>query len=137
MYRGKYVIGLALDDIDNRRLEAILFSSTMTHKHAAELFGFGEYVVSAGFFSLHVTRPEDLSGDGTVMTAGGKVAVSLSGESETLQLGRQPLDDFYIKRALGLIEEREFTQDKRKADYSTGYELVRLRRLAERDRKLG
>lgn len=133
--KQKYVIGLALQDINNRRLECILFAETMTHKDAAELFQFGEDVVSAGFFDLHYNGPQALSGDGTAMTAG-SITATVHGRSETLDVGGQPFDEYYVRRALGL-RQRDATVRDRIADYRLGREIIDARRKKEEARTSG
>lgn len=124
--KGKYIIGLALDNIDNRRLEAILFAETMTHKHAAELFGFGDYVVSAGFFELDFTRPKPLTEDNTVTTAG-RIEASVYGRSESLDIGPQDFDIIYVKRALGLLPENFLSQQERLEGFEAGLLIIKER----------
>ncbi len=112
----KYVLGLALDDINNRRLEAIVFARTLTHKDAAELFAFGDNVVGAGF--------------GTLDTKDGKLVVHLHGMSESLNIGPSDMDQRYVEKALGLVPNDEFGRDRQQqaADYSKGLEIVQGRR---------
>lgn len=127
--KTKYVIGLALDDINNRRLEIVIFGETMTHRQAAELFQFGEDVVSAGFVHLGYNPPQNLSGDGSVST-GGNVTASVSGRSETLDIGPQPFDEYYVRRALGL-RQRDATVRDRLEDFRIGRDIVHARRKTE------
>ncbi len=114
--KGKYVIGLALDDPNFRRLEAILFSESMVHKEAATLFGFGEYVVSAGFFEL------------SIATDSKKPSVTVFGESETLGVGGSEFDKFYVERALGLDPQGPMLDRVRRVkDYDEALAIIRAR----------
>lgn len=122
--RMKYVVGLALDDVNNRRLEAIVFSDTLTHKEAGNLFGFGDDVVSAGFVQLGVGTDPNRPNDGSVYNPMRTTAYAY-GESESLKIGGQPFDDYYIQRALGLVQHDE---SRRMDDYQKGYEITKDRR---------
>lgn len=122
--RMKYVVGLALDDVNNRRLEAIVFSDTLTHKEAGNLFGFGKDVVSAGFVQLGVGTDPNRPNDGSVYNPMRTTAYAY-GESESLKIGGQPFDDYYVHRALGLVPHDESRQ---KADYEKGLEIIDARR---------
>lgn len=119
MFHSKYIIGLALDDINNRRLEAIVFAPTMTHKHAAELFGFGDHVVSAGFFQITVAPHQD-----PVYTVG------VWGRSESLDIPSVPdLDLPYVRRALGLESASKLSREEQSKDFQRGRELCEATRV--------
>lgn len=120
MARAKYIVGLALDNPDNRRLEAILFSDTLTHQQAAVLFGYGEDVVSAGFYGFCLETGRDTKRQTTELSAD----VHVFGESETLGIGGQDFDLYYVKRALGLVPHDE---SRRMADYRNAVVLIRER----------
>lgn len=122
--RVKYVVGLGLDDINNRRLEAIVFSDTLTHKEAGNLFGFGEDVVSAGFVQLGVGVDKNLPNDGSVYNPL-RTTAYVYGESESLGVGGQPFDEYYVQRALGLVAHDE---TRRMVDYNAALEIVKQRR---------
>lgn len=124
--KGKYIIGLALDSINNRRLEAILFSTTLTHRDAAALFGFGADVVSAGFFELDFSRPRPLTEDNTVTTAG-RIEASVHGRSESLDIGPQDFDIIYVKRALGLLPEDHLTKQEQLKGFEAGLTIIENR----------
>lgn len=125
----KYIVGLALDNPDNRRLEAILFSDTLAHKDAAVLFGFGVDVVSAGFVQLGVGTDPNRPNDGSVYNPMRTTAYTY-GESESLKIGGHPFDDYYVQRALGLVPHDESRQ---KADYEKGLEIIDARREKPRN----
>lgn len=111
----KYIVGLDLSAISNRKLEAIVFAPSMTHKEAAKLFGFGENIVGAGFARLDVKD--------------GEIEVSVYGRSESLGIERHPLDGKYVRRALGL-QKPEMSDEERMADYQAGVEVVSPRKRA-------
>lgn len=107
--RAKYIVGLELSDINNRRLEAVVFSDTLTHKEAARFFGFGENVLGAGFVDIGVRE--------------GKIEVNLSGHSESLNIQRHPLDIKYVRQALGQLDHT-MTRDELLEDYRVGADIV-------------
>lgn len=114
-FRFKYVVGIVTDDINNRRLEAVLFSSGLSHVDVGvNQFGSKRYMVGAGFVGL----------DGTM--------VFLSGESETLGIGISKFDQYYVERALGLHPSAEWdltheVREKLKEDYKEALEFLRTR----------
>lgn len=129
MSRAKYIVGVVLDNPDNRRLETILFSDTLTHKQAADLFGYGEHVVSAGFYDFCLETERDTERQTTKLSAD----VHVFGESETLGIGGQDFDLYYVKRALGLTDHDE---SRRMADYNTALKLLKERGIASNISKL-
>lgn len=111
----KYIVGLDLSDINKRKLEAIVFATSMTHKDAAKMFGFGDNVVGAGFARLGLSD--------------GKIEVSVYGRSESLGIERHPLDGKYVRRALGL-QDADMSNEERIADYQAGVDVVSPRKRA-------
>lgn len=119
MKNFKYVTGLDLSDINRRQVVAILFSTDMTHKEAAKLFGLGYNIIGAGFGRLSVD---------TAAQSALTIGVSLDGRSESLDLGRHALDLRYVRRALGL-DDSTLSDQQRKDDYSAAADFVRKRRM--------
>lgn len=114
--RCKYIVGLALDDVNNRRLEATLFSDTFRHVDAAVAFGYGDNVVSAGFYALH--QQPDATGEK-------RIAVEVYGYSETLKIGASDMDQYYVERALGLVRE---DRERNPVDYRKACDILEQRR---------
>lgn len=116
--RVKYIVVLALDDPDYRRLEALVFSETMAHKEVSYISGSSRHVVGAGFVE--------------VINNGGEPDVALSGRSESLGIGPSELDLDYVRMAMGVGHQIDhaYPSDKtmRLAHYNRGVEIVTGRR---------
>ncbi len=107
----KYVLGMQQDDgIESRRLEAIIFGDSLTHKLVGEtMFGYGDRIVSAGFVRF--------GSDGLAFA---------EGESESLGIKSNPeFDTPYLQMALGQIAR--VRGEKEKEDFYAGDDLIRAR----------
>lgn len=117
--RAKYIVGLMLDDINNRRLEAVVFSTSARHDVIADAFGFGNNVVSAGFFEIDKSD---------VIVLGG---VYLG--SESLGIGPQDFDVKYIKLALGLCDPEPMPEEEQMWDYQKGLQVIKENNKKEKN----
>ena len=113
--RAKYILVLVLTDINNRRLEALVFSESMAHIDVGTGFGFGDHVVSAGFVGQNM--------DGSYFA---------HGHSETLGIASNPeLDNDYINRAMGR-DRSSMSKEKRLEDYGKGVDITHARRASKK-----
>ncbi len=126
MSKIKYVVGLDLSDINKRQLVAVVFGDHATHAMIGQLFGFGEYVVSAGFV--------DIEG-----ATNGELNIGVGGESESLKIGSVPdLDLKYVSMALGYGPAYPGQPaDERLADYERGRGIIAAREKTQRLRLEG
>lgn len=129
MRKSKYVVGLIMNDgIESRRLEAIVFSNSLTHKMAGEaMFMDHDFILSAGFINIDsdasIIKSEV---EGRKDYARSELKVWVSGESESLGIGPHELDLKYVRRALGL-DQLEMSKEERLADNDIAYEVIRAR----------
>ena len=113
MNRSKYIVGLSIQPNFVRRLEAVIFAPSQTHKDVAEdLFRSKDEIVGAGFVNFSV---ED-----------GKVTAYCYGESESLGgiPSRGEKDNVYVNYALGLGPAP--SPEQVKLDFEEGIEIKRL-----------
>ena len=100
--RAKYIVGLVLGNHQDRRLEALVFATTLSHYDAAQMFDLGDLVCGAGFCEIQYRPPRHLTADQSV-TVAGKITVEVFGESESLGVKSGTLDQKYVERTLGSI----------------------------------
>lgn len=99
MHRFKYVTYLALDDIDRRRVEALLFSTNTNHNQVANEVPLD--ILGAGFVHIFVND--------------GEVQALVSGRSESLNIDGHELDQHYVRQALGMVQPK--SQEEQMDDF--------------------
>lgn len=110
----KYLVGI-IGDIDHRRIEAVVFGETLTHKEASSMFGFNR-IVGAGFVSIGIGH-KFIAPEVSLPC----MTVAVYGKSESLEIGTSDLDLEYVKRALGQSEDAKFDA---KADYQKALTII-------------
>lgn len=110
--KGKYIVLLrGSDAYGDKRLEALLFSETLTHLEVASMAGLNK-VVSAGFFSI--TVDEIIPQGDAIPTI--NLGAKAYGQSDSIGIGGQDFDEFYVERALGLDRNGPLLDRKRRIE---------------------
>lgn len=119
--KGKYIVLLrGSSAYGDKRLEALLFSETLTHLEVASAAGLND-VVSAGFFSIGVD--EIIPQGDAIPTVNFEAKVY--GHSDSLGFGGQDFDKFYVSRALGLDPNGPLLDRKRRIeDYEKAEQII-------------
>ena len=116
--KSKYIVGLRMKPNFDRRLEAVIFAETMTHKEVAEdLFGDASEIIGAGFVHMDMVD--------------GHPRFWCNGYSESLGgiQSRGDADAIYVRFALGMGEK--ISDEQAKKDF---YEGVEIRNKARQEK---